>query len=108
VKTGLTGNQLSSWSDPIYSTLAPSVDIREARTNSTMSAGFIGDINMSAIYRLTDTWGLRVGYNLIWLSGVALAGNQYDFSDNADSGRTLYGAGSVFFQGGNLGLEARW
>jgi hypothetical protein len=108
VKTGLTGNQLSSWADPITSSLAPGVEFRTARTNSTTSAGFIGDINMTAVYKLNDTWGLRMGYNLIWLSGVALAGNQYDFSDNADSGRTLYGAGSVFFQGGSLGLESRW
>lgn len=107
-KTGLTGNQLSSWADPITSSLAPGVEFRTARTNSTTSAGFIGDINMTAVYKLNDTWGLRMGYNLIWLSGVALAGNQYDFSDNADSGRTLYGAGSVFFQGGSLGLESRW
>jgi hypothetical protein len=108
VKTGLTGNQLSSWADPITSSLAPGVEFRSARTNSTTSAGFIGDINMTAVYQLNDTWGLRMGYNLIWLSGVALAGNQYDFSDTIDSGRTLYGAGSVFFQGGSLGLEARW
>lgn len=108
VKTALTGNQLSSWADPITSSLAPGVEFRPARTNSTTSAGFIGDINMTAIYKLTDTWGLRMGYNLIWLSGVALAGNQYDFSDTVDSGRTLYGNSSVFFQGGSLGLEARW
>lgn len=108
VKTALTGNQLSSWADPITSSLAPGVEFRPARANSTTTAGFIGDINMTAIYKLTDTWGLRMGYNLIWLSGVALAGNQYDFSDTANSGRTLYGDGSVFFQGGSLGLEARW
>ena len=108
VKTALTGNQLSSWADPITSSLAPGVEFRPARANSTTTAGFIGDINMTAIYKLTDTWGLRMGYNLIWLSGVALAGNQYDFSDTLNSGRTLYGDGSVFFQGGSLGLEARW
>jgi hypothetical protein len=108
VKTALTGNQLSSWADPITSSLAPGVEFRPARANSTTTAGFIGDINMTAIYKLTDTWGLRMGYNLIWLSGVALAGNQYDFSDTPNSGRTLYGDGSVFFQGGSLGLEARW
>jgi len=108
VKTALTGNHLSGWADPITSSLAPGVEFRPARVNSTTSVGFIGDINMTAIYKLTDTWGLRMGYNLMWLSGVALAGNQFDFTDSPDSGRTLFGDGSVFFQGGSLGLEARW
>ena len=84
------------------------MEFRPARVNSTTSVGFIGDINMTAIYKLTDTWGLRMGYNLMWLSGVALAGNQYDFTDTPDSGRTLVGDSSVFLQGGSLGLEARW
>lgn len=33
--------------------------------------GMIVDMNMSAIYRIDETWGLRVGYNLMWLTGVA-------------------------------------
>jgi len=108
VKTAVCGTHLSGSTGPITSTLAPGVEFRPARTNSTTGMGFIGDINMTAIYKFNRTWGLRMGYNLIWLSGVALAGNQFDFTDTLDSGRTLYGRGSVFFQGGSLGLEARW
>lgn len=76
----------------------------------------IGDINASLIYRLSETWGLRVGYNLIWLSGVALAPNQFNMGTTPSSGTsgeflgstTLNGGSSVFLQGANLGLEARW
>jgi hypothetical protein len=70
--------------------------------------GFIGDMNFTAVYRLTDTWGLRMGYNLIWLSGVALAPNQFDFSSPPAGGTQLHGGSSVFLSGANLGLEARW
>jgi hypothetical protein len=65
-------------------------------------------MNLSAIYRFTDVWGLRIGYNLAWLSGVALAPNQWDFTDTTGSGTGVRGAGGVFLHGANLGLEAQW
>jgi hypothetical protein len=49
-----------------------------------------------------------MGYNLIWLSGVALAPNQFDFSSPPAGGTQLHGGSSVFLSGANLGLEARW
>ncbi len=53
-------------------------------------------------------WGLRAGYNFIWLAGVALAPDQYDFSDTAASGSHLVNGGGIFLHGANLGLERRW
>lgn len=63
---------------------------------------------MSVIYRLTDVWGIRAGYNLIWIDGLALAPNQFDFSDTSVSGSNLVSGGGIFMNGANLGLEARW
>ena len=71
-------------------------------------ADFIGDINLSTIYRLTDVWGIRAGYNLIWIDGLALAPNQYNFGVNEGAGSALVSGGGVFMNGANLGLEARW
>ena len=88
-KAMLAGTLLSSNADPIFSSLAPTAIIRLSR-------------------RLSDMWWLRLGYNMIWLSGVALAPNQWDFTDTATSGTTLVGGGGVFLHGANLGLEARW
>ena len=70
----------------------------------------IADLNVSTIYRLTDVWGIRAGYNLIWLGGVGLAPNQFDFSGStvASGGTLLQPNGSIFLMGANLGLEARW
>jgi hypothetical protein len=45
--------------------------------------GMIADMNLSAIYRFNEVWGLRVGYNLLWLTGVALAPDQFDFTRRA-------------------------
>jgi hypothetical protein len=48
--------------------------------------GMIADMNLSAIYRFNEVWGLRVGYNLLWLTGVALAPDQFDFSPSSVGG----------------------
>jgi hypothetical protein len=49
-----------------------------------------------------------VGYNLVWLTGVALAADQWDFTPSTAGGTDIHGTGSVFLNGANLGLEARW
>jgi len=71
-------------------------------------AAFIGEINLSAIYRLDDLWGIRVGYNAIWLEGVALAPDQLDFTFTDASGTGVNHVGGLFLHGVNVGLEARW
>jgi hypothetical protein len=53
-------------------------------------------------------WGIRAGYNLIWIDGLALAPNQFAFSDTTTSGSNLVSGGGIFMSGANLGLEARW
>ncbi len=51
---------------------------------------------------------LRLGYNMIWRSGVALTPDQWDVTNNPPtSGTTLVVVG-VFLHGVNLGLESRW
>ena len=92
VAAGLAVAELSPWR----------MDLR------TTSAGLLSTITITAIYRLNDTWGLRAGYDMAWLSGLALAPNQWDFTDTPSSGTTLHGAGGLFLQGASLGLESRW
>jgi len=81
---------------------------RSARSATEGGTGLIGDLNFTLIYRIDETWGLRVGYNLIWLSGVALAPNQFDFAAPPGGGTGLNGGSGVYLYGGNLGVEARW
>ena len=107
-KVGISGNALAQSSGPITSTLAPGVIFRDPTSASAGSVGLLSMLNLTAIYRLTDHWGLRAGYNLIWLDGLALAPNQWDFTNTADSGTSLVGGGSLFLHGANLGVERRW
>jgi hypothetical protein len=79
--------------------------------NTDVAAGqtaFVGDLGVAALVRVTDSLTARIGYNLIWVEGVARAANQLDFSDASSSGtRLAYGQGA-FLQGVSVGLEAGW
>jgi hypothetical protein len=70
--------------------------------------GFIGGLNGTLIYRLTERWGLRAGYNLYWLTGAALAPAQWDFATAAGAGTGINDNGGLFLHGANIGTEYRW
>jgi hypothetical protein len=84
----------------------PDYEFRPGYSDSVGRVAFIGDLNFNAIYHLNETWGLRAGYNLVWIDGVALAPDQLDF-ENLDEPRFV-SSGGVFLHGANFGLEARW
>lgn len=105
-KAGLLGNAQEEIQSPVVTFSGAPIDRIESVTRGQV--GFVGDINLSVIYRLTDTWGIRAGYNTVWLEGLALAPNQYDFSLDEAAGGRLNPSGGMFLHGANLGLEARW
>ena len=80
--------------------------------NESRSGGgvaFVGEVNVSALVRLTDVWNIRTGYNAMWIEGLALAPDQLDFNFTTDpSGNQLRNGGGMFLHGVNVGLEARW
>lgn len=107
-KAALAGTAMSQSADPIVSVYVPDPPIRPARSATEGGVGFIGDVNVNLSYRLSDTWRLRTGYNFLWLTGVALAPNQFDFGGTSTAGTGLNGGAGVFLHGANLGLEAAW
>ena len=107
-KTGLFANVANQSQAPVLDPTGSGTVARDARSAWGTETAFVADLNASLIYRLSDVWGIRVGYNLVWISGIALAPNQWDFSTAADGGTALIGGDSMFLSGANLGLEARW
>lgn len=106
-KAGIFGNAAHQSSDPILD--FPNNFVRRGATSASVGqVAFVGDLNFTAIRQLTDVWGLRFGYNLIWIEGVALAPNQLDFTFTPTSGTGINSTGGVFMHGANIGLEARW
>jgi hypothetical protein len=77
------------------------------RTTSTAVA-FLGELGFNLNYQFSQNWFLLGGYQVYWVDGVALAPNQLDFTNTASSGTTLDKKGSLFMQGTNAGLMARW
>ena len=107
-KAALAGTAMSQSADPIVSVFNPSDQIRPALSATEGGVGFIGDINLNLSYRISDAWRLRTGYNFLWLTGVALAPNQFDFGASPTSGTGLAGGAGVFLHGANIGLETAW
>jgi len=105
-KTMLAGTFLNADSAPINTLAGGGSPYRPQASARDVGVGFIGDMNYSIVRRLNRKWSLRAGYNLIWISGVALAPNQFDFSNTNTI--TLAGASNVFLHGANFGLEAQW
>ena len=105
-KTGLCGTSAYQSADPIVGEIS-GVE-RPAMSGSTTGVGFIGSLNGTLIYRITNHWGLRAGYNLYWLSSAALAPSQWDFNTAQSAGSGVNDNGGLFLQGVNLGTEYRW
>lgn len=105
-KTALCGTNAFQSSDPIVGSI--SGQERGALSASDTGVGFIGMINATAIYKLTQHWGLRLGYNFYWLTNAALAPSQWDFQTAQGAGTGINDNGGLFLQGVNLGTEYRW
>ena len=105
-KAGILGNAQKQMQDPLVDYTG--FQQRPAHSAIGSEISFLADINLSAIYRLTDVWGIRAGYNLFWFTGAALAPDQFDFANTTTAGTGLVADGGLFMHGANLGLEARW
>ena len=105
-KAALMGVAQEQIQDPLFDYTG--FQQRPALSRSGGEVGFVGDLTMSAVYRITDVWGIRAGYSLLWLDGLALAPDQFDFATDAAAGTQLVNSSGIFYHGANLGLEARW
>ena len=82
--------------------------IRRHYNSQQSLTGFGSDINIALNYYVSDNWSLRFGYNCMYLSGIARAPDQLDFSDNISSGNRLSTHEQAIMHGFNIGFEGRW
>jgi len=70
---------------------------------------FAGDVSVNARYRLTKAFSVQVGYQLLWLNGIATAADQAGVMgpDNR-TGRAFDSSGSAFFHGALVGGNFVW
>ena len=81
--------------------------IRNSSTTGN-NFSFVGDLGLNGCVKLCDCLCLKGGYNVMWMTGIARATDQLDFTDTATSGTTLVHDGTVFLHGASLGFEACW
>jgi hypothetical protein len=71
------------------------------------ATSFSGEMNVSAIWQLTPHLNFHAGYTGLWLSDVALIGDQYDHLDVL-AGTGALDLGNISYQGGHLGVTLNW
>jgi hypothetical protein len=62
---------------------------------------FVGDLQLAGHYDLHDCWRLEIGYQLIWITNVALAIDQF-------SSPSMIDTGDLFLHGAFVGTSYRW
>lgn len=96
IKAGIYGNHASQGT--VSPVLGPSVQARRDL------AAFAGEAGLAIIYRINRSFALRGGYELIWLSQVALAPNQSRKTDLAGPSAQL-DLGTAFLHGATASVE---
>jgi len=86
----------------------PDFELRPWTGGSGSAVAYMGEFNVTGLFRLNDVWNLRAGYNVMWIGGLALAPDQLDFSADIEAGQRLDRTGGILLHGVNLGIEARW
>lgn len=83
----------------------PSPVFREDRNTQT-SPGFIGDLTLFAGWNVTPNFSLKVGYDFLWVAGIATATRQFNLDDLRQN--PIDAGGQTFFNGVSFGLEGSW
>jgi hypothetical protein len=69
-------------------------------------AGFIGDLTIFAGWQINPNFSLQVGYDFLWVAGMATATRQFNL-DNRDNYAIDVG-GQTFYNGVSFGFYGSW
>lgn len=83
---------------------ATSLAFSDAET--TTGAGFVGDLTLLAGWNVTPNFAFQVGYDFLWVAGMATATRQFNL-DNRDNNAIDTG-GQTFYNGLSFGFNGSW
>lgn len=69
---------------------------------------FVGEIGVTTTYQVTRHFALRGGYQLLWISEVALASDQAQLALNTGDVDAINSSGDLFYHGALVGGEFTW
>lgn len=75
--------------------------------DTRQQAAFLGECELTGSIDLNDALSLRLGYQVMWLGGVALGPEQIAVTDG-NTGTGIDSSGSVFWHGGLAQIETTW
>ena len=68
-------------------------------------SAFVGELGLMLDYRFSRFLAARAGYEMLWITGVALAPNQSGTTDLLVPSATIQCSGTAFYQGATAALE---
>jgi len=101
-KLGLMGNDMhlsASYTDVESAFLATGHDTQFA---------MLGDVGLAATWDVSRHFRLQLGYQLLWLDGLALGPGQILYTNVRHGDANVQGTGDVFFHGASLGGVFHW
>lgn len=102
-KAGIFGN--SSDNHFVYDIVGTPI-VQGNGSDSTVA--FVGEIGVNAAYQLTRHFSLRGGYQMLWVSEVALASDQANLTLQTLDPNDMQSSGDVFYHGALVGGEFAW
>jgi hypothetical protein len=112
-KAGVFGNHASQGT----TIAAPSLPIPFEETMVSNDVAFVTNLDLMMLYRLNYNWTLRVGYQFLFVDGVALASENFNptppsifvgVPGNLIRDPAINDNGNVFYHGLMLGAEFMW
>lgn len=82
------------------------VDVDESRVAEKHDLALLGEVGVSASYKIRPHMVLHLAYDFIWITGVAMAPEQLDFGTTPTL--RLNDNGHLFYHGLSAGLECTW
>lgn len=77
---------------------------------TTNSTAFVGDLDVTVICRLTEHFTTRIGYQAMWVTGLALAGrnSNINYATLLNGPLPIDSNGTTVYHGPHVGLELNW
>ena len=97
-----TAYGINTTGKPAYAQGAFSFNEQDSQT----AAGFIGDLTLLAGWQIRPNFALQVGYDFLWVAGMASAIKQFNL-DQRDTGMINTG-GQTFYNGLSFGFNGSW
>ncbi len=69
-------------------------------------AGFVGDLTLLAGWQITPNFSLQVGYDFLWVGGMATATRQFNLDDRDLN--AIDAGGQTFYNGLSFGFNGSW